>query len=57
MIIWIKRLFCDHWWKCITHARSPYFVYAVGRAYLEYELDECKQCGKTRVRKLTEDII
>jgi len=35
--------------------RSSYFVYPDTRWYVDYEADECKICGKTRIRKMTPD--
>lgn len=43
--------YCDHWWKCIGRAESPYF-HNEFKAPTIFEVDQCKQCGLTKTRKL-----
>jgi len=52
MLIWFKRLFCDHWWKAMRSFSSAYFVYPEDHSiYIEYEAHECKLCGKSKMEK------
>lgn len=50
-MLFIKQLFCRHWWKAIGTLTSAYFICSKGE-YLKYELKECKLCGKMKIKKL-----
>ena len=50
-MIFFKRLFCDHWYKAMVSFKSAYFINK-HKKYVEWEISECKQCGKHKTERL-----
>lgn len=49
------RLFlCDHWWSNMTRDFKSLYFHVPGKPneYCEYEVHQCKMCGKMKIVKL-----